>query len=117
MVLVARAHGAYPYVVEGFLEITEAVRRGHSVLIRREAAEVADGISIFEETVDPGTAEPSILGAAIEPVATILTFDVRVARFVIQDPRSVVGSVQLTPKRLQQYLDAPGRQQGIALGA
>ena len=38
----ARAHGAMPYVVEGYVEIDEAVRRGHSVLLKREPAEIAD---------------------------------------------------------------------------
>ena len=117
MVLNARAHGAYPYIVEGFMEITEAVRRGHSVLIRREAAEVADGVEVFA-TSEPGPLEQVGLPApAGEPIATILSFNMRTARFVIQDPQSIVGSVELTPKRLQRYLAAEGRDIGVALGS
>ena len=49
----ARAHGALPYVVEGFTEITDAVRRGHAVLVRREEAEVAEGVTVFDAGATP----------------------------------------------------------------
>jgi hypothetical protein len=117
MVRAARSHGAYPYVVEGFIEITEAVRRGHAVLIRREEAEVADGVRVFEERERGPIEQAGFAVASSDPVATILSFNARTARFVIQDPRSAVGSVELTPKRLQAYLAADGREVGVALGA
>lgn len=114
----ARAHGALPYVVEGFTEITDAVRRGHAVLVRREAAEVAEGIRVFEDggsSVTGAFAPPAV--QASPPVVAILRFDVATARFVLQDAASATGGVQLTPKRLARYLDAPDRSVGVALGA
>src|SRR4051812_6836035 len=54
----ARAHGARPYVVEGFTEISDAVRRGHAVVVRRQAAEVADGISVFDQPVSTAMTGP-----------------------------------------------------------
>lgn len=113
----ARAHGARPYVVEGFAEITEAVRRGHAVLVRREQAEVADGMTIFESGAASmtGAFGPAAVDAA--PVVAILRFDIGSARFVLQDAASPTGAVQLTPRRLARYLDAPDRSVGVALGA
>jgi len=114
----ARSHGAMPYVVEGFTEITEAVRRGHAVLVRREAAEVADGITVFDQGATPVTGPFQALPAKeVAPVVAILRFDVGSARFVLQDAASPAGAVQLTPKRLANYLNAPGRETGVALGA
>ena len=115
----ARAHGARPYVVEGFAEITDAVRRGHAVLVRREQAEVADGITIFEAGSTPmtGAFGPDAASGDALPIVTILRFDVGTARFVLQDAASPAGSVQLTPRRLARYLQAPGREVGVALGA
>ena len=116
----ARAHGALPYVVEGFTEITDAVRRGHAVLVRREEAEVAEGVTVFEAGATPVTGAFSPIGertAAAPPIVAILRFDVGTARFVLQDAGSPTGAVQLTPKRLARYLDAPDRSVGVALGA
>jgi hypothetical protein len=116
----ARAHGARPYVVEGFTEITDAVRRGHAVLVRREQAEVADGVTVFDADSTPVTGAFSPVSErtkAQPPVVAILRFDVGTARFVLQDAASPAGAVQLTPKRLARYLDAPDRQVGVALGA
>ncbi|MCW2972408.1 MAG: hypothetical protein JWN72_681 [Thermoleophilia bacterium] len=114
----ARTHGALPYVVEGFTEITEAVRRGHAVLVRREAAEVADGITVFDDGATPvtGPFQPLPKGE-VAPIVAILRFDVGSARFVLQDAASPAGAVQLTPKRLATYLASPGREMGVALGA
>lgn len=113
----ARAHGAMPYVVEGFTEISDAVRRGHAVLVRREAAEVAEGMTIFEAGATPvtGAFGPEAPGPA--PIVAILRFDVSSARYVLQDAHSPAGAVQLTPRRLARYLDAPDRAVGVALGA
>lgn len=116
----ARAHGARPYVVEGFTEITDAVRRGHAVLVRREEAEVAEGVRVFAADSTPVTgafAPVSERTKAAEPIVAILRFDVGTARFVLQDAASPAGAVQLTPKRLARYLDAPDRSVGVALGA
>lgn len=114
----ARAHGARPYVVEGFTEITDAVRRGHAVLVRRERAEVAEGVTVFEHGATPVTGAFGPSGApATPPVVAILRFDVGTARFVLQDAGSPAGAVQLTPRRLARYLDAPDRHVGVALGA
>jgi hypothetical protein len=116
----ARSHGAMPYVVEGFTEITEAVRRGHAVLVRREAAEVADGITVFDAGATPVTGPFGNLpnkAQEAQPIVAILRFDVGTARFVLQDAASPAGAVQLTPKRLARYLDSPGREVGVALGA
>jgi hypothetical protein len=115
----ARAHGALPYVVEGFTEITEAVRRGHAVLVRREQAEVADGITVFEPGSTPVTGAFASIGVeqSPPPIVAILRFDVGSARFVLQDAGSPAGAVQLTPRRLARYLDAPDRSVGVALGA
>ena len=114
----ARAHGALPYVVEGFSEITDAVRRGHAVLVRREQVEVADGVTVFEEGTTPvsGPFAPVPRDAA-PPVVAILRFDIGTARFVLQDAATPTGAVQLTPRRLAVYLDAPDRSVGVALGA
>lgn len=114
----ARAHGAAPYVVEGFTDITDAVRRGHAVLVRREQVEVADGVTVFEAGSTPATgpfAARSTSGA--EPIVAILRFDVGTARFVLQDAGSATGAVHLTPRRLATYLDSPDRSVGVALGA
>jgi hypothetical protein len=113
----ARAHGARPYVVEGFAEITDAVRRGHAVLVRREPAEVADGITIFDAGATPVTGSFGPVADQPPPVVAILRFDVGTARFVLQDAASPAGAVQLTPRRLARYLDAPDRSVGVALGA
>ncbi|MCW2927476.1 MAG: hypothetical protein JWM86_1444 [Thermoleophilia bacterium] len=116
----ARAHGAMPYVVEGFTEITEAVRRGHAVLVRREQAEVAEGITVFQAGATPMTGAFSPVSDRTReapPIVAILRFDVGTARFVLQDAGSPAGAVQLTPKRLARYLDAPDRSVGVALGA
>lgn len=115
----ARAHGALPYVVEGFTEITDAVRRGHAVLVRREQVEVADGVTIFDADSTPSSAfvPPQAAAATAPPVVAILRFDVGTARFLLQDAGSPVGAVQLTPKRLARYLDSPERSTGVALGA
>ena len=114
----ARAHGARPYVVEGFVEITDAVRRGHAVLVRREQAEVADGITVFEQHSTPVTGAFGPSGAsAVSPVVAILRFDIGTARFILQDAASPAGAVHLTPKRLARYLDTPDRSVGVALGA
>ena len=116
----ARAHGALPYVVEGFTEITDAVRRGHAVLVRREEVEVADGMTVFRADATPVTgaftklADPT---TQAPPVVAILRFDLGSARFILQDAASPAGGVQLTPKRLARYLDAPDRSVGVALGA
>jgi hypothetical protein len=115
----ARAHGASPYVVEGFADITDAVKRGHAVLVRRECVEVADGVTVFDSEATPITgpfaAQPR--KSAAEPIVAILRFDVGTARFVLQDAHSPAGGVQLTPRRLATYLDDPDRSIGIALGA
>jgi hypothetical protein len=113
----ARAHGARPYVVEGFAEITEAVRRGHAVLVRREQAEVADGMTIFEAGSTPMTGAFGPAATDRAPIVAILRFDIGSARFVLQDAASPAGAVQLTPRRLARYLDAPDRSVGVALGA
>lgn len=115
----ARAHGARPYVVEGFSEITDAVRRGHAVLVRREHAEVAEGITIFDEGATPVTGPfgPARVESDAPPIVAILRFDIASARFVLQDAASPAGAVQLTPRRLARYLDAPDRSVGVALGA
>jgi hypothetical protein len=116
----ARAHGALPYVVEGFTEITDAVRRGHAVLVRREQAEVAEGITVFDAGSTPVTGAFSPVSEqtqAAPPIVAILRFDAGSARFVLQDAASPAGAVQLTPKRLARYLDAPDRSVGVALGA
>jgi hypothetical protein len=116
----ARAHGALPYVVEGFTEITDAVRRGHAVLVRREEAEVAEGITVFDAGATPVTGAFSPVSErtqAAPPIVAILRFDAGTARFVLQDAGSPAGAVQLTPKRLARYLDAPDRSVGVALGA
>lgn len=101
----ARLHGAMPYVVEGFMEVTEAVRRGHPVVVRKERAEVSAGQVVFADAADLD-----------EAVVTITRFDLGTARFVVQDPESPIGAVQLTPKRLQAYLAEPERSVGVALG-
>lgn len=113
----ARAHGASPYVVEGFEDISGAVRRGHAVLIRRERAEVADGVTIFEADATPVTGPFAPPATQPDPVVAILRFDVGTARFVLQDAASPAGAVQLTPRRLATYLDSPSRSHGVALGA
>ena len=96
----ARAHGALPYVVEGFTEITDAVRRGHAVLVRREQVEVADGVTVFDAGATPVAGAFAKVGTASEsaapPVVAILRFDVGTARFVLQDAGSPAGAV--TPR-------------------
>src|SRR5690606_4107744 len=111
----ARAHGAMPYVVEGFTEIVDAVRRGHAVLVRRENAEVAEGIMVFEDSATPVTGPFAPKIEEQTPIVAILKFDIGTARFVLQDAASPMGAVQLTPKRLARYLNAPGREVGVAL--
>ncbi len=95
-------------MVAGFLEINDAVRRGHPVLLRRRRCDVADGITVFNgvQHVDAG-----------QPVVTVLRFDPARARFVLRDGGSAVGAVELTPKRLARYLERSGCGDGIALGA
>lgn len=125
VVRLARAQGAMPYVVEGFVEIYEAVRRGHAVMLKREECVVAEGVTVFADSPaapaddDALAADPigwfRRLGSAM--VVTVARFDPRTARFVLQDTASVVGSLELTPKRLQRYVDSPGRAVGVALGA
>ena len=124
----ARDHGALPYVVEGFTEIVDAVRRGHAVLVRRERCEVAEGIVVFDEdgtamsdALAPASHRPSPADGARDPsrppVVAILRFDPGTARFILQDPAASSGAVQLTPRRLQRYLAEPEREVGVALGA
>jgi hypothetical protein len=114
----ARAHGARPYVVEGFTEITDAVRRGHAVLVRREAAEVADGITVFDAGSTPVTGPfANVAATQATPIVAILRFDFGSARFVLQDAASPTGGVQLTPRRLARYLQEDSRSTGVALGA
>ena len=115
----ARAHGALPYRVEGFTEISDAVRRGHAVLVRRETVEVADGIVVFDDA--RSGAPPQAFGPSLpeqeRAVAVILRFDPSTARFVLQDMASAAGAIQLTPRRLARYLEHPTRSTGIALGS
>ncbi|MCW2924419.1 MAG: hypothetical protein JWM98_1823 [Thermoleophilia bacterium] len=116
----ARAHGALPYVVEGFQEISDAVRRGHAVLVRREQVEVSEGMTVFADGATPVTGAFSPISErtkAAPPIVAILRFDVSTARFVLQDAGTPAGAVQLTPRRLARYLDAPDRSVGVALGA
>jgi len=118
----ARAHGAYPYVVEGFMEVVEAVRRGHAVLIRRVETEVADGVRVFANPVPsmgtPGSPLAELCSSVDEGVVTILSFDLSTARFELQDASGGgMGAVQLTPKRLQRYMSQPETEVGVALGA
>ena len=83
----ARAHGALPYVVEGFTEITDAVRRGHAVLVRREEVEVAEGVTVFDAGATPVTGAFSPVSERMKaspPIVAILRFDVGTARFVLQ---------------------------------
>jgi hypothetical protein len=120
LVAATRAHGAWSYRVEGFFDITDAVRRGHPVLVRREAVEVADGVHVFEKTVAANQVNGPLAWLADEhadEIVTLLRFDIGTAKFVLQDIGSAVGEVALTPKRLQRYLDDPQRCVGVALGA
>jgi hypothetical protein len=117
----ARLHGAMPYVVEGFQEINDAVRRGHSVLLRRERCEVAQGVVVFDD--DHAAAARTTMPIAqprrepSTPLVTVVSFDTATARFVLQDAVGAAGAIQLTPRRLQQYLSDPDRMTGVALGA
>lgn len=117
----ARAHGAYPYVVEGFMEMVEAVRRGHAVLVRRVPAEVAEGVRVFDRppsaVAAPGSPLATVCSSVEDEVVTILRFDVSTARFELQDVANGAGAIQLTPKRLQRYLSQPDCEIGVALGA
>jgi hypothetical protein len=120
LLAVTRAHGAWSYKVEGFFDITDAVRRGHPVLVRREAAEVAEGVRVFDRPA--GAAKPTgplswLADEHPDEVVTLVRFDVGTARFVLQDVGSAAGEVALTPRRLQKYLDDPARSVGVALGA
>lgn len=125
VVRLARAQGALPYVVEGYVEINEAVRRGHAVLLKRERAQVADGVIVFDDLSadagsSPATTPPPLAAmepAVLRPLVTVASFDVRSARYVLQDGASAVGSIQLTPKRLARYVAEPRRAVGVALGA
>jgi hypothetical protein len=127
-VVAARSHGRMPYVVEGFFEIWDAVRRGHAVVLVREPATVAEGIEIFAEAaarpvpanvaVGGGTSPGSPAAGDPQPqLVTIRRFDMARARFEVTDPLDAVGEVHLTPKRLQRYLAEPHRAAGVALGA
>jgi hypothetical protein len=117
----ARAHGAYPYVVEGFMEVVEAVRRGHSVLVRRVSAEVAEGVRVFDTPPRgpgiPGSPMEALCASGDGEVVTILRFDVSTARFELRDAGGGGEAIQLTPKRLQRYLSQPDCGMGVALGA
>ena len=119
----ARAHGAMPYVVEGYTEISEAVRRGHSVLLRRQRCEVAEGIVVFDEVgaADIRSALPMSGAARAQqpstPLVTVVSSDAGTARFVPRDAVGATDSVQLTPRRLERYLSDPERHVGVALGA
>lgn len=111
----ASENGAFPYVVEGFAEVSEAVRRGHAVVLPREACKVADGISVFEDRSESGAS--AFGGAGGHPdLVTVSKFEVRTARFLVTDPYSAVGSIELTPKRLQRYMLDERRAVGVALG-
>jgi hypothetical protein len=116
----ASAQGQLPYVVEGFTEVSEAVRRGHPVLLRREPATVAEGITVFEPSTrhgsDAGAASSVAFAGAPGDTVTVQSFDVRTARFVVRDATSVVGELELTPRRLAAYLADPDRAVGVALG-
>lgn len=123
----ARAGGAFPYVVEGFTEISEAVRRGHRVVLKREQCEVADGITIFDEQPGaPHSGAPPADGALLAGwfprigsarVVTVSAFNLLSARFTIEDGGSPDGTLELTPRRLANYVADPARAIGIALGA
>lgn len=118
----ARAHGALPYVVEGYGEISDAVRRGHAVLLRRERCEVAENVVVFDETPSVGVhvsvpITRSTTPSPSTPLVTVVNFDPLTARFVLRDAVGATGSIQLTPRRLQRYLDDPSRMVGVALGA
>lgn len=104
----AQHQGRMPYVVEGFFEIHDAVRRGHPVVVERATCQVADGTTVFADDDSPSD-QPTLV--------TITRFDPTRARFVITDPVSEVGTVELTPRRLQVYLSNDGRDTGVALGA
>lgn len=111
----ARAHGALAYEVEGFVEVTEAVRRGHAVIVRRERVEVADGVTVFPTPSPPPRPEGS---SAADSVAAILRFDIGSACYMLHDATGseAQAPVALTPRRLQRYLDAPARRVGVAIG-
>lgn len=102
----ARTQGSLPYLVEGYPEVMEAVRRGHAVLVRRVPCQVTETIAIFDDQYSTDDA-----------VVTVIRFDVRTARYVVTDPYTAVGALELTPKRLERYLDHPQRSIGVALGA
>lgn len=110
----ARQQGAFPYVVEGFAEVSEAVRRGHAVMLRRETCTVAEGITVFSERSSAGAA--GFAAATDQDLVTVSKFEVRTARFLVNDPYSATGSIELTPKRLQRYLLDDQRAVGVALG-
>jgi hypothetical protein len=77
-------------------------------------------VTVFEADSTPVTgafAPVSERTKAAPPIVAILRFDAGTARFVLQDAGSPAGAVQLTPKRLARYLDAPDRSVGVALGA
>lgn len=110
-----------PYVVDGFHEVSEAVRRGHSVLLVRERCEVADGVVVFDET-HGGSVHPSIpitrpQASPRQPLVSVVRFDPATARYEMRDAVGATGAVQLTPRRLQQYLAEPKRSIGVALGS
>ena len=96
------------------------MRRGHAVLVRREQVEVSEGMTVFADGATPVTGAFSPISErtkATPPIVAILRFDVGTARFVLQDAGTPAGAVQLTPRRLARYLDAPDRSVGVALGA
>jgi hypothetical protein len=100
-------------VVEGFSEVSEAVRRGHPVLLRREQATVAEGVTVFAAA---GATATWPGGQGPVDTVTVQAFDVRTARFVVRDGASLVGELELTPRRLAAYLADPERAVGVALG-
>ncbi|MBC7643788.1 MAG: hypothetical protein H7123_01590 [Thermoleophilia bacterium] len=115
--LAARAHGRMPYLVDGFVEVTEAVRRGHAVVLQRVEQEVAEGVTVFARRIDGPVSGPAPIRAGNAELVTVVRFDPVSARYVLTDAASTVGSLELTPKRLQRYLADPARATGVALGA
>jgi hypothetical protein len=93
------------YEVEGFFEVSDAVRRGHAVIVRRSSCEVSPGSTVFAGTPD-GEVQ----------LVTIRRFDPTTARYEVDDPFDGTGAgLQLTPRRLAVYLAHPERESGVAL--